>query len=114
MYGIKFILKSTIENSDAVFYEEMIITVDVDDVDIAFEKAEEHAKGYCVDHINVYGKKVSTEIHYMSDAFESYDEEDSVREVYSKHLNSDGKECSIEDMYPLRNIEFNGRWEDEE
>lgn len=87
MYGIKVILKSRVENEDETLYEEMILTVKEDNEKLALKKAKEYIKGYCEVYLNAYGKKVFTEIDDISDAFESFEEdENGVREVYSKYI----------------------------
>ena len=112
MFGIKIILKSTIENKNDIFFEEIILTVKEQDVNLAFEKAEQYAKGYCEGYINAYGDKVNTEIYYISDAFEVFEEENGVREVYSKFMDIEGEDCSRKDLKSL-NRWFN-RLKDEE
>ncbi len=92
MYGIKVILKSWVENEDEILYEEMILTVREENEKLALKKAKEYAKGYCKDYLNADKKKVSTEIYDISDVFEAFEEdENGVREVYSKYINLLGK-----------------------
>lgn len=111
LYGVKVILHSMVRDKDNIViqnsYEEMILSVKAENFDSAFEKAEKYAKGYCVDYENPYGDTVSTEILDFSDAFESFNEDDGVTEVYSNHYYEDGKECSRDDLKAFLNKEFN-------
>lgn len=93
MYGIKVILKSTVENkADTIFFEEMILTINEKNENLALKKVKNYIKGYCEGYVNACGKKVLTEIYYISDLFESFDEdENGVREVYSKYIHSEGE-----------------------
>lgn len=108
MFGVKIILKSYVEdNEKQVFFEELICTVATENEDVAFEKAEAYAKGYCEDYNNCDGKTVKTEIFLIESAFEVYEPENDVQEVYSQYYTYDGKECNREDLIPLLNSEFN-------
>ncbi len=105
MYGIKIILKKSLENSNDADFEEIILTVRDDNMELALKKAEEYAKGYCKDYLNAYGKKVVTEIYYISDVFEAFDEdENGVSEVYSKYITSSGEEYEREYLKTLLNL----------
>lgn len=108
MYGVKIILKAHIdEKPEEMWFEEIILAVDTEDVDDAFEKAENYAKGYCVDYKNCYDETVKTEIYATLDAFEAFEPENGVQEIYSKHYKFDGRETEREDMLRLLNREFN-------
>lgn len=105
MYGIKVILKRSVENSNDADFEEIILTIREDDMDLALKKAEEYAKGYCKDYLNADGKTVVIEIYYMSDIFESFNEDkNGVSEVYSKYITSSGKEYEREYFKSLLNL----------
>ena len=107
MYGIKVILKHSVENSNDVDFEEIILTIREDNIDLALKKAEDYVKGYCKDYLNVDKEKVVTEIYYISDIFESFDEdENGVREVYSKFITLSGKEYEKEYLKSLLNLKY--------
>lgn len=92
MYGVKIILKEYIdERPEQMWFEELILTVDTEDEDDAVEKAEKYARGYCRDYKNCYGETVKTEIYAVCNAFEAFEPEDGVQEVYSKNYKPDSR-----------------------
>ncbi len=114
LYGVKIIMRSAVEKENHTieyFYEELIVSVNAENIDDVFYKARKYAEGYCDEHENPYGETVKTEIYNISDCFEIFDEEDDVREVYSKFYFKDGTECSSEELKALRYKEFNGSFE---
>ena len=118
-YGVKVIFTYSVEPDNRKFYEESIYLVDADSFDDAYKKAEEHRKDFDIEYTNPKGQKVKTEKIDFIDCFLAFNEEDGVQEVYStifKNKSSLSQEefykaitnqCDAEEMYDLRNKEFN-------
>jgi hypothetical protein len=82
MYGLKVIFKYTANNE--VFYEEMILKVQADSFDSAYEKAWAYAKDLCDnEHINPNGDKVYESVLDIVDCFLMDDKVAEIEEVYS-------------------------------
>lgn len=119
-YGLKIFFKSVV--SDEVFFEESVVCLKAKDFDDAYERAALYAKNRLLgSYLNMYGEEVSDSVFDIVDCFEIFDEETcEVQEIYSCYKKnrtdmseqefvdflSDG--CSEEELYPLREMEFNG------
>ena len=112
-YGLKIIYRITA--GSRVFYEESIVLLKAESFDAAYEKAETHALGVCSDeYINVYGEAVKTELVDIVDCFQAFDEDNGVREVYSRIMKNRtpmneeafadllADSCTVEERMPLR------------
>ena len=119
-YGLKIFFKSVV--SDEVFFEESVVCLKAKDFDDAYERAALYAKNRLLgSYLNMYGEEVSDSVFDIVDCFEIFVEETcEVQEIYSCYKKnrtdmseqefvdflSDG--CSEEELYPLREMEFNG------
>ncbi len=119
IYGVKVIHTHTVGEDDRRFYEELILRVDAESFDEAYEKAEKYMRDCVYDYTNTKGEKVRTFKIELLDCFLAYDEEDDVQEVYSsfstnhtslleeEYYNAITTSCDVNEMYPLRDKEFN-------
>ena len=117
-YGVKVIYTYSVANRKK-YYEEMILSVEAESFDKAYEKAEKYAEGYCDEHINPNGELVKTEKIELLDCFLAYDEENDVQELYSAITKNNtslreeefylafSEQCDAEELYDLRFEEFN-------
>lgn len=111
-YGVKVLYRRWA--GEEVFYEEQILHVDAESFDQAYEKAEACAKTYCGEHMNPYGQKVWVEKFYLLDCYLANDEEIYSR-IFKNPFGDDEEKLldvldshsSAEEMFPLRNAEFN-------
>lgn len=119
IYAVKLLFQYIIQDEKQSFYEESIRLFHAETPDEAFEKAETMAAGEADEYINTDGKKVRYSFYDSVGTFWLFDEpefEDGT-EVYSVFFEMENPEddpiekrykcCSVEDMYPLRNAEFN-------
>ena len=64
IYGVKVIHTNTVGSDDRRFYEEMILTVNAESFDEAYEKAEKYIQRYMQDDVceytNIYNETVKT------------------------------------------------------
>ncbi len=111
LYGIKIVLRHSVQNHETVLerkYEEIVLAIKAQDPDEAFAKAEKYAREYCNEHENPYGDTVKIELAAVLDCFEAFDEEDGVTELYSKFYSNEGKPCAPDELFSLREKQFNG------
>lgn len=82
-YSVKMIIRHTVK-SGQVFLEESIIMLEASSFDDAYSKAEKYMieNEVCFTYVNIFGKRVNSEIVSYADCFSVYDDED-VLEVYS-------------------------------
>ena len=118
-YGVKLLLTHSVGNAPQRFYEEMIVLVQADDPEQAFEKAEAYAATYDSTYTNPRHETVTITAVEALDCFEACDSEDGVQEVYSHFFINRGllseeryyemltDTCDANDLYPLRNILYN-------
>lgn len=119
IYGVKVIHTHIIGENARRFYEELILRVEAQSFDEAYEKAEKYMQDEVREYTNIYGEKVKTFRIEAVDCFLAYDEEEDVQEVYSSFstnrstLTDDEyyeaiiSSCAEEELRPLRNKEFN-------
>jgi len=120
IYGVKILYR--IEAGEDVFYEESVVRVEAGSFDEAFKKAEEYARGECMDEYeNPYGEKVRQRVAQIVDCFEAFDSIGDVQEIYSRILCGAGKsERELADelgeradsaqMMSVRVREYNRAW----
>ena len=113
-YSVKMIIRHTVETGE-VFLEESILMLEAASFDDAYSKAEKYMmeNEVCFTYVNIFGKRVNSEIVSYADCFSVYDDED-VLEVYSSiRLSRDSMpentiinvledSCTRKDMLPLR------------
>ncbi len=122
IYSVKLLLQYTIENESRKIYEESTRLFHAKSYEDAFEKAENYAVS-CLsyEYTNIHRQKVKYGFYDVIGAFSLFDDlnfKDGT-EVFSVHFelkNSDNDPienryecCSIDDMYILRNIDFERR-----
>lgn len=101
MFGVRVLLKSTIENFANPSYEEMVLSVETEDVNEVHDMVKEYVSGYCKDYLNAYGGIVSTEIVYISEPFDAdIPGDNGVKEIYARFYNDDFENRS-KDIYHL-------------
>lgn len=118
-YALKIFYRMTAGSE--VFYEESVVLLKAESFDEAYEKAEIHAKDVCeYEYVNLYGDQVKTELVDIVDCFQAFDEDNGVREVYSRIMRNRTPmneeefidlltdDCTVEERMPLRNRAFNG------
>ena len=111
-YGVKVLYRYRVEEES--FYEEQIIRVEADDFDQAYDKAREYAEAYSEEYTNPKGQKVVTDAIWLLDCY-LMTEEEMYSRIFKNPFGSDEESllnfldcaCSPEEMYPLRNAEFN-------
>lgn len=126
IYSVKILFKYEVESSDRVIYEESIRLFHAESFDEASDKAKKIAFDEEREYINVYAKKVNYRFYEIVDDFWLFDElefEDGT-EVFSEYFEMKNSEdepiytrynsCSVEDLYIIRQAEFNGLWIDDE
>lgn len=119
IYGVKVIHTHAVGENDRRYYEELILRVDADSFDDAYEKAEQYMKGAVCEYRNPEGETVRTISIEAVDCFLAYEPEGDVQEVYSSfscnHSPLSEEEyykvilssCEEEELRHLRNSEFN-------
>ena len=118
-YGVKVIHTITVGENDQRYYEELILRVEADSFDNAYEKAESYMKDAACEYKNPKGDTVKTLCIEAVDCFLAYEPEGDVQEVYSsflrnhsvlteeKYYEAISLPCAEEELRPLRNAEFN-------
>lgn len=122
IYSVKILFKYEIEDSDRAIYEESLRLFHAESFDDAFDKAKKMAMDEEREYINVYAKKVKYRFYENAEAFWLFDElefEDGL-EVFSTNFELKNPDddpvdkryysCSVQDMYIIRQAEFNGLW----
>lgn len=126
IYSVKILFKYEIEDSDRAIYEESLRLFYAESLDEAFDKAQKMAMEEEWEYINVYARKVKYRFYENTEAFRLFDElefEDGL-EVFSSYFEMKDPDddpvdkryysCSVQDMYIIRQAEFNGLWIDYE
>ncbi len=126
IYSVKILFKYEIEDSDRAIYEESLRLFYAESLDEAFDKAKKMAMEEEWEYINVYAEKVKYRFYENTEAFRLFDElefEDGL-EVFSTYFEMKDPDddpvdkryysCSVQDMYIIRQAEFNGLWIDYE
>lgn len=118
-YGVKVIHTKTVGENDQRYYEELILRVDADSFDDAYEKAACYMKDAACEYKNPKGDTVKTLRIEAVDCFLAYEPEGDVQEMYSsfsrnhsslteeEFYNAISTSCVEEELRPLRNAEFN-------
>ena len=117
-YGIKVIHTLTVGENDQRYYEELILKVEADSFDNAYEKAELYMKDAVCKYKNPKGDPVKTLSIEAVDGFLAYEPEGDVQEMYSsfarnhsslpeeEYYKAISSSCTEEELRPLRNAEF--------
>lgn len=126
IYSVKILFKYEIEDSDRAIYEESLRLFYAESLDEAFDKAKKMAMEEEWEYINVYARKVKYRFYENTEAIRLFDElefEDGL-EVFSSYFEMKDPDddpvdkryysCSVQDMYIIRQAEFNGLWIDYE
>lgn len=119
IYGVKVIHTHIVGEDVRRFYEELILRVDAQSFDEAYEKAERYMQDAVFEYTNIYGEKVKTLKIEAVDCFLALDEEDDVQEIFSsfstnhsvlseeEYYNEISSSCDEKELRLLRNKEFN-------
>ena len=119
IYGVKVIHTHTVGENDQRYYEELILRVEADSFDHAYEKAENYMKGAVCEYKNQKGETVKTLNIEAVNCFLAYEPEGDVQEMYSSFSSNNGSlseeeyyevissSCGEEELRPLRNADFN-------
>ena len=118
-FGVKVIHTHTVGEQDRRFYEEIILRVEANSFDEAYEKAERYMKDAACEHKNPKGETVKTLSIRCVDCFLAYEPEGDVQELYSSfsanhsvlteeaYYQAISYCCDAEELYPLRDAELN-------
>ena len=118
-YGVKVIHTHTIGENDHRIYEELVLKVEADSFDDAYEKAEAYMQDYVCEYTNIYGETVKTLSIEAVNCYLADEPEGDVQEVFSSfsinHSSLSEEEyycciadsCTIEERYPILNTDFN-------
>ena len=118
-YGVKVIHTHVVGENGKKFYEELILRVEADSFDEAFEKAEKYMENDVCDYTNTNGENVKTLKIEAVNCFLSFDSEGDVQEIYSsfsmnttslseeEYYDAITSDCDEKERYPLRNKDFN-------
>lgn len=118
-YGVKVIHTYIVGEDNQRFYEELILRVEAQSFDEAYEKAEKYMQDANCEYLNIYGETVKTLQIKAIDCFLAFDMEEDVQELYSsfstnccsltedEYYESITSLCTEKELRPLRNKEFN-------
>lgn len=112
IYGVKVVYRR--RAGEEVFYEEQILRVEAEDFDQAYERAKACVETYCEEHVNPFGQRVWVEGFHLLDCYLA-DEEEIYSRIFQNPFGDDEEKLltllerhsSVEEMYSLRNAEFN-------
>ena len=119
IYGVKVFHVHTVGENDQRYYEELILRVEADSFDEAYEKAGRYMKDAVCRYKNPKGDTVKTLSIEAVDCFLAFEPEGDVQEIYSslsinnsslteeEYCKAISSSCQEEDLRPLRNAEFN-------
>lgn len=119
LYGVKVIHTQSVGEDAQRFYKELILRVEAESFDEAYEKAEKYIQDDVCEYTNIYGEAVKTLKIEAVDCYLVFDEEDGVQEVYSSFSTNNSAlpeeeyyqtiacPCEEKELRPLRNKEFN-------
>ncbi len=119
IYGVKVIHTHTVGENDQRYYEELILRVDADSFDDAYEKAERYMKDAVCEYKNPKGETVKTLNIEAVNCFLTFEPEGDVQEMYSsfscnnsslteeEYYDAISSSCGEEELRPLRNAEYN-------
>lgn len=95
-FGVKVIHTCAVGENDRRIYEELILKVNADSFDEAYEKAENYMEGQTCEYTNLDGEMVRTASIEAVDCFLMYEEENDVQQVYSAfRVNNAGLDESV-------------------
>lgn len=109
-FGVKVIHTYMVGQDRLRLYEEIILKVNAESFDEAYEKAERHMKNCICEYKNINNETVKTLKIEAIDCFAAFDEENDVQEVFSSFsvnktkLSEDDyygaitSDCSVEDL----------------
>ena len=118
-YGVKVIHTHTVSEDDQRYYEELILRVEADSFDDAYEKAELYMKDAVCGYKNPKGDTVKTLSIEAVDCFLAFEPNGDIQEIYSsfsinnsslteeEYYKAISSSCGEEELRPLRNAEFN-------
>ena len=118
IYGVKVIHTRTVGEHDQRYYEELILRVEADSFDSAYEKAECYMKDAVCEYKNQKGDTVKTLRIEAVNCFLAYEPEGDVQEMYSSFSRNNRSlteeeyyeaicsSCTEEELRPLRNAGF--------
>ena len=119
IYGVKMIHTHTVGKDNRRYYEELILSVNAESVDDAYEKAERYMRSAVCEYVNPNGETVKTLSMDALDCFLAYDPDGDVQELYSSFSRKSSSlpeedyykaitsSCNEEELWSLRNREFN-------
>lgn len=119
IFGVKVIQTHAVGDKDLRFYEELILKVDANSFDEAYEKAESYMEDADFEYTNINGEKVRTVQIEAIDCFLAFEPEGDVQEIYSSfstnktslseeaYYQAISSPCEEKELCPLRNKEFN-------
>ena len=87
-FGVKAIHIISIGNADQRLYEEIILRVEANSFDEAYNKAAHYLKSSVLDHMNPNGEHVKTVEITAIDCFLAADPEREVQEIYSSFFSN--------------------------
>lgn len=118
-YGVKVIHTHTVGADEYRIYEELILLVNADSFDEAYEKAGRYMHDSICGYVNTNGEVVKTLSIEAIDCFLACEPEADVQEIYSSfsanHTSLSEAEyytmitdsCDEKELFSLRNKEFN-------
>ena len=119
IYGVKVIHTHTVGENDQRYYEELILRVEADSFDDAYEKAELYMKDAVCRYQNQKGETVKTLSIEAVNCFLAFEPDGDVQEMYSsfsinnsplteeEYYKAISSSCGEKELHPLRNAEFN-------
>jgi len=125
IYSVKILFRYSIEESPRALYEESTRLFHAESFEDAHSMAVRMAMREEYEYFNVYARKVRISFYAIADDFWLFDNLDFVdgTEVFSSHFEMKNPDddplemrfnrCSLEDMYILRQAQFNGLWIDD-
>lgn len=119
LYGVKVIHTYTVGDNEKRYYEELILLVNADSFESAYEKADRYMEDTVCEYKNPKGETVKTLCIETVNCFLAFEPEGDVQEVFSSfssnrtlltedaYYEAISSSCDKEELRPLRNAEFN-------
>jgi len=126
IYSVKILFRYETEESDRAIYEERVCLFRAESFEQARQMAESTALSQEFEYYNVYARNVKFRYYCIAEDYLLFDalEFENGTEVFSTHFEMKNphddpvekryQRCSVEDMYIIRNSEYNGLWIDYE